>query len=538
MILIAVVLGVVFAVLGNLFPASPDDPDGDALGGAIGAAALLLLPGLYFVPFDTRSGRSPGRRVANLRLAALDGRERLGLSAALRRALWRYVGLLPCGLGYLWAIGGGHRAWHDIFSNTVVVPADAVIVVEEQVAPEPLTALDAGPLRPSLVRREQQVGRRARCTIRGQSINRRTRSNSTISSRRCRSVTWPKSCRDRGHFWPAAELLAGVLRLEGAEPAEWCDVALLLVDGGRPGDALSVVNSVLFAQPELRLALATKSHTLANLGSRAHQREALQLAEGLSPREGDEPVVMTALAGALVANGRVDEAETLLDLSGDFGTEAARAARLRLLIAELRGDDASALRWAAEMADLQPFNASNHIHAATPGSFGAFSRLHSVRRDASNRLELPSTRLDPGRPNVAGSSATAGSSIRAGTAVARRVQGRAEHRTGRPCVRGRERPHVPGGWISGDRSFVQNAQPRSGHRGLGSFRGATRAADVSSRQHGPSGSARASPVATLSRRCRSDSLPPQARVALRGHGGSDRPPTPCWSRQRPATVIR
>lgn len=377
LVLIAVILFAVMAVLGNLFPNDPAGSDGGA-SGAIGALAMLILPGAYFISFDSRSGQSPGRRVAKLRLAALDGRERLGLRAAVNRALWRYVSLLPCGIGCLWALGRDRRTWHDILSKCVVVPVDASIIIEEPTAPQPLKRARRMHPRAHAETRSTQViiepeRPESRLAASGQAT---VAYSDELTHERASELV--RDLQGHGHFVRAAEMLARDLRAHGGQPADWCRVALLLVDGGRPADALNVVNTVLLNEPGLGIALAAKALALLGLGSRAQAREALRLTELLSAD--CDPVIVTVSAAALAINDRLDEAEALLDANGDLGSEAVRGARLRLLIAELKGDDESALRWAALVADLEPFNAFAQVRAATAGSLGGFRRVPSTGR--------------------------------------------------------------------------------------------------------------------------------------------------------------
>jgi hypothetical protein len=62
-LIMAVLLLLIFVVLGVLFPESESDPDG-GVSGLLGFLALIAVPSIYPVPFDAGSGQTPGRKIA------------------------------------------------------------------------------------------------------------------------------------------------------------------------------------------------------------------------------------------------------------------------------------------------------------------------------------------------------------------------------------------------------------------------------------------------------------------------------------------
>ena len=426
-VLIGLILIVFFAILGNLFPESLDDQGGGGPVVALASVGALLLPALYFFPFDTRSGQSPGKRVANLRLAALDGREHLGLRAALLRGLWRYISLVPAGLGYLWVLGADRRAWHDMMSRSVVIPADVAVVVEDERRPESIRRPRTTSARPAVARIRPVVGLAgpAADDYRGEAAA--TETSAPLIETHPDAIEpdvaleLANRLREAGHLEHAAWLLALVQRTRDDDPGGWCHVALLLADAGQPRDALNVVNSVLLAEPTFQLGLAVKTHALLSLESDASDREALQLTERFAAAERGEPIFATALARALVANSRADEAENVLDASGELGDESVRAASIRISVAEIRRDDAAALRWAAAAADMKPFDAGGTGSGGNGWVFRSVSSPAPGRPEDSPADSWPLAKPDRRGQDTARPCSKDPSSVRTRTAVRARL---------------------------------------------------------------------------------------------------------------------
>lgn len=392
--LIGLLLVLVFSVLGAAFPErDQESSDGGALG-ALSAVAALMVPALYAAPFDARSGQTPGRRVAGTRVAALDGRDRLGARAALIRAISRYVSLLPLGLGFAWAATGARKTWHDLISRSVVVGTDTAVVVEDHSRPSSLaqrqvvdastTLLPPHPVASGVVQSDDS----SPPVSLAPSIHLDPEVGLSLAD----------ALGSRAHFEEAASLLAAALRSgERSDSRDWCRVALLLVDAGRSTDALVVTNEVLLSEPTLGLALSVQAHALLGLGA-GSTTAALEVAERALRYDGAEPLAVTATAAALVANRRLEDAEALLDERGELGSEAHRGARSRLSIAELRGDESAALRWAEVAADAEPFDARSQARVATAGwlspPYGApfADRL----RDDARRLRRVAIPIAPG----------------------------------------------------------------------------------------------------------------------------------------------
>lgn len=379
-LIVGVLLVLVFSILAAMFPEEASEGSDGGIVGAIGSLATLLLPAYYAVPFDARSGQTPGRRVAGIRVAALDGRDRLGVRSALVRATCRLLSLVSLGVGFLWAIAGQRRTWHDILSQSVVIDVDAaVVVVEERPRPTSLTqhqvvGAPGAPVAASVAPGSHADPAPAPVPAQpGDPVGDQDRSPALVLDPHTgRSLA--EALADRAHFEESARLLAQTLRAgeRAGEPAvaeDWCRVALLLVDGGLPTEALAITNELLLSEPTMALALAVKAHALLSLGA-GTAAEALEVARRAVNYGGTEPLAVSALASALVANGQLDECEAVLGDGLDLGTHARRRAWAHHSLADLRGDYSGALRWAVVAVDAEPFDARAHVRAATTGLVG------------------------------------------------------------------------------------------------------------------------------------------------------------------------
>ena len=113
----------------NLSPFVETDP---TLSGAAHLAALhglIVMTGivlLVWLCYGTLAEASPmratfGKRLFGLRVCGLTGGP-LTFSQTVIRNFSKLVSLLPCGLGFLWAIlSHNNRAWHDLFAKAVVI---------------------------------------------------------------------------------------------------------------------------------------------------------------------------------------------------------------------------------------------------------------------------------------------------------------------------------------------------------------------------------------------------------------------------------
>jgi uncharacterized RDD family membrane protein YckC len=351
LIAITLIWGVAMAVIGSLAPGTESEDGG--LAGLLGLLAIFVVPGAYLIPFEARSGMTPGKRVANLRVAALDGRPQLGPGGATVRYVWRFASLLPLGLGYLWAFGPRRRTWHDTLSGTAVVDSGATVIVE-------------GAARPSARAAVRVVERRAPSPSPAPAAPAESpppaHHGDPTSPRVLRSLA--QTVLDRHHFDEAAMLLGAALRAEGdTEGREWCRVGLMLVDAGRAGDALAVVNRVLHANPNHAPAEAVQSLALLQLGGDSGG-EAVAVARRAVLHAPSDPLAAVALAFALHLQGQHDEAEHVLDACPDLGEQICRAYLCRISIARRRGDRLGMERWARAAAELAPFDAELKVRVA------------------------------------------------------------------------------------------------------------------------------------------------------------------------------
>jgi uncharacterized RDD family membrane protein YckC len=117
--LVAILVGVVVALVLSLLPASPDR---DKVLAVIGAAAFTLWTIGYFVAFWTTTGQTPGNRALQIKVVRADGSRLLP-----RHAIARLFGLLlsmPLLLGFIPILfTERRRAFYDWIAGTVVIAA-------------------------------------------------------------------------------------------------------------------------------------------------------------------------------------------------------------------------------------------------------------------------------------------------------------------------------------------------------------------------------------------------------------------------------
>jgi uncharacterized RDD family membrane protein YckC len=79
---------------------------------------------LYHAALGSGGRVSAGKKLMGIRVTAVDGSD-LGFGQALLRAGTSLLSTAALGLGFLWALGSEHRAWHDRLAKTVVVETRA-----------------------------------------------------------------------------------------------------------------------------------------------------------------------------------------------------------------------------------------------------------------------------------------------------------------------------------------------------------------------------------------------------------------------------
>ncbi|MBX7082924.1 MAG: RDD family protein [Nannocystaceae bacterium] len=85
------------------------------------AAPLAVMAVLYLALFWHLSGRTPGQSLLKIRVVDRNAR-RPGVVRTLIRAVVTVVGLVPGGLGWLWAlVDMERRSWHDWLAGTHAV---------------------------------------------------------------------------------------------------------------------------------------------------------------------------------------------------------------------------------------------------------------------------------------------------------------------------------------------------------------------------------------------------------------------------------
>ena len=133
---------------------------------------------------------------------------------------------------------------------------------------------------------------------------------------------------------------------------------------GDPERARAEVETLLAAgEPDADLLLIKGELDLHD-GMPDAALEAFQAAFALAP---DSPMVNMAMARALLATGKLDEASNQLERTGPAATEDPRVSYIRALIADARGDPNSALLMLRKVLQLAPMHRE---------SLGMAARLH------------------------------------------------------------------------------------------------------------------------------------------------------------------
>lgn len=131
------IVGVLNVVVLLVLPVDPlaglaeDPPTIDTSGLYAVVVLVTVLNFAYFAFFESRSGRTPAKRMIGLQVQAGDGAAADTL-AAFKRNSWILLGLIPLPLIPLQLIaavlivvtiraGDERRGWHDRFANTAVV---------------------------------------------------------------------------------------------------------------------------------------------------------------------------------------------------------------------------------------------------------------------------------------------------------------------------------------------------------------------------------------------------------------------------------
>jgi uncharacterized RDD family membrane protein YckC len=99
-----------------------------ALVGRSAGYALGVLVGIgYFAYFEGQpAGQTIGKKAMNIRVIDFATGGSLDSSKALVRSLVRQVSGYACAIGFIWALFNKEKqTWHDLASNTVVVPTSA-----------------------------------------------------------------------------------------------------------------------------------------------------------------------------------------------------------------------------------------------------------------------------------------------------------------------------------------------------------------------------------------------------------------------------
>ncbi|MEA3336793.1 MAG: RDD family protein [Chloroflexota bacterium] len=94
-------------------------------GALLTGLLLVLLQFLYFGFFWSKSGRSIGMKLFDMRVVRRDGEPLSFVRAGLRGSVGYWISGLVFGLGYIWAAFDGNReAWHDKIFDTWVVQVE------------------------------------------------------------------------------------------------------------------------------------------------------------------------------------------------------------------------------------------------------------------------------------------------------------------------------------------------------------------------------------------------------------------------------
>lgn len=94
------------------------------IGGEAGSVLSVVIGLAYYWYFWTRQdGRTPGKRVMNLKVVKTDGKPISDLDAVIRYFGY-YINTAVLLLGWIWVlIDSEHQGWHDKLAGTYVVVA-------------------------------------------------------------------------------------------------------------------------------------------------------------------------------------------------------------------------------------------------------------------------------------------------------------------------------------------------------------------------------------------------------------------------------
>ncbi len=79
---------------------------------------------LYHAVLGSSGRRTPGKALLGVRVVGADGAD-LSFPRALARSAASLISTAALGLGFLWALGGTRRAWHDRLAGTSVIETRA-----------------------------------------------------------------------------------------------------------------------------------------------------------------------------------------------------------------------------------------------------------------------------------------------------------------------------------------------------------------------------------------------------------------------------
>ena len=117
-------LGVVFAIVA--FVAGSLANDAPAIAGIllfISWLAIIVGSFWYFVHYWTRTGQTPGQKIAGVRVVRLDGQP-MTVGSSILRVLGYSINGSILALGWLWPLWDDKKqGWHDKMAGTVVVQA-------------------------------------------------------------------------------------------------------------------------------------------------------------------------------------------------------------------------------------------------------------------------------------------------------------------------------------------------------------------------------------------------------------------------------
>jgi uncharacterized RDD family membrane protein YckC/tetratricopeptide (TPR) repeat protein len=348
LVVLAVAFTIVAAAVETLFPIGPDG-DVPAVADAINLVALTLLPVLYLGVAERGVGQSVGKRIAGIRVAATDGRPRLGLGPSLLRGVARWLSVMPLLVGYVAALTGRKRAWHDLLTGTVVVAVGSPVVMEDK------SALPAPLLAPALAPPPQREAptRRGECLTHApdapdmwgpSSIDLRRLAAALEAGGHCDEATWLRVRSLRPH--------------EADDPDVWGELAVLVAKHLSPVDAFGIANEWLVDHPNHPGFLSARCLAQAQLG----QLDAA-IASGEKALHSDRASVAAreALAAALVGAKRHDRALEVLDSLRSEGVETVDSIACRARIALEAGEFSEAEHLGLAALALDPLNVGVRI---------------------------------------------------------------------------------------------------------------------------------------------------------------------------------